>query len=412
MSQSQQTQSFSPAALVDFMERSFQVGLGSGVIFRTASPGDYDGAHVVIDGHSMANFASCSYLGLEQRAELREGAIDAIRRYGTQLSISRAYLESPLYLELEDALRRITGGSVLVATSTTAAHLSALPVLMRDNDVVLVDKAAHASLHTAVALLQGTPVVTVPHRQLDVLEEKVHDLARKHDHVWYVLDGTYSMSGEFAPFARLGELLAREPKLHLYVDDAHSTSWCGRNGRGRALDVLPDKSRVVVALSLNKAFAAAGGAVVFPSDALRDRARLCGGPMVFSGPIQPPMLGAAVASAKLHLTPEFAELQAQLRMRIGYLHEVARRRGVPLATSSETPIVNVQYPGVRGALDFTRRLWERGFFVSPSAPPAVPPERCGIRMTLSLNNSLADIDGLVEALEAELAAGRELATVA
>jgi len=411
MSQQSQ-QSFSPAALVDFMERSFKVGLGSGVIFRTASPGDYTGSHVVVDGHSMANFASCSYLGLEQRAELREAAIEAIRRYGTQLSISRAYLESPLYVELEDALRRITGGSVLVTTSTTAAHLSALPVLMRDHDVVVIDKAAHASLHTAVALLHGTPVITLPHGRLDLLEDKVHELARTHEHVWYVLDGLYSMSGEFAPFARLAELLEREPRLHLYVDDAHATSWCGRNGRGRALDVLPDKSRVVVALSLNKAFSAAGGAVVFPTDALRDRARLCGGPMVFSGPIQPPMLGAAVASAQLHLRPEFVELQAQLRMRIGYMHEVARRRGVPLATSSETPIVNVQYPGVQGALAFTRRLWERGYFVSPSAPPAVPPERCGIRLTLSLNNSLADIEGLVEALGEELAAGAEMATVA
>lgn len=393
---------FSPAALIDLMERASKENLRYGLLLRTAASGSYVGSHVVVDGREMANFACCSYLGLEQRPELREGAIDAIRRYGTQLSISRAYLESPLYAELEDALSEITGGSVLVASSTTAAHLSALPVLMRDRDVILVDKAAHASLHTAVALVRGTPVITVPHGCLDVLEDQVRKLAREHERVWYVLDGLYSMSGEFAPFAHLAQLLTRHPKLHLYVDDAHATSWCGRNGRGRSLDVLPDTSRVVVALSLNKTFAAAGGAVVFPSDALRDRARLCGGPMVFSGPIQPPMLGAAVASARLHLDPAFTGLQQQLRARIRLMHHLAREYGVPLATSSETPIANLQLPGVPAVAMLTRRLWERGFFVSPSAPPAVPPERCGIRMTISLLNSTEDIQRLMATLAEEL----------
>jgi 7-keto-8-aminopelargonate synthetase-like enzyme len=395
-------ESFSPAALIDLMERTAKENVRYGLLLRTAAPGSYVGSRVVVDGREMANFACCSYLGLEQRAELREGAIDAIRRYGTQLSISRAYLESPLYVELEDALREITGGSVLVASSVTAAHLSALPALMRDRDIILIDKAAHASLHTAAALVRGTPVLTLPHGRLDVLEDQVRELARKHERVWYVLDGLFSMSGEFAPFAHLAQLLTRHPKLHLYVDDAHATSWCGRNGRGATLDLLPDTSRVVVALSLNKAFAAAGGAVVFPSDALRDRARLCGGPMMFSGPIQPPMLGAAVASARLHLDPAFANLQQHLCARIRLMHGLAREYGVPLATSSETPIVNLQIPGVPAVAMFTRRLWERGFFVSPSAPPAVPPERCGIRMTLSLLNSMEDIQRLMETLAEEL----------
>jgi 7-keto-8-aminopelargonate synthetase-like enzyme len=355
----------------------------------------------------MLNFAGCSYLGLEQRPELREAAIDAIRRYGTQLSISRAYLESPYYVELEAALGQMTGGSVLVATSTTAAHVSALPVLMGERDAIIIDKFAHASLHTAVALVQGTPVHTLPHGRLDVLEERIEHLAQKHERVWYILDGLYSMSGDFAPLTELAGCLERHPQLHLYVDDAHATSWCGQRGRGRALDVLPDTSRVVVALSLNKAFAAAGGALVFPNEKLRERVRFCGGPMVFSGPIQPPMLGAAVASARLHLQPELADLQRQLQERIEMTHRLAAREGVPLATSSMTPIVNVQCGTPDGAFRVTRRLWERGFFVSPSAPPAVPPERSGIRMTLSVLNSLDDVAGLVHALREELAGARE-----
>jgi hypothetical protein len=43
---------------------------------------------------------------------------------------------------------------------------------------------------------------------------------------------------------------------------------------------------------------------------------MCGGSMLFSGPMQPPMLGAALASAKLHLTPEIVALQDELRDRV------------------------------------------------------------------------------------------------
>ena len=38
--------------------------------------------------------------------------------------------------------------------------------------------------------------------------------------------------------------------------------------------------------------------------------------MLFSGPIQPPMLGAAVASAQLHLDGGFSSLQAELAERM------------------------------------------------------------------------------------------------
>ena len=109
---------------------------------------------------------------------------------------------------------------------------------------------------------------------------------------------------------------------------------------------LPDDDRVVVALSLNKAFSAAGGALVVSNPDLKRRLRACGGTMSFSGPIQAPMLGAAVASAKFHLSPELgrapdgAHPEGALRARAGrgprgpghrrrrYAHlHVALRRG-------------------------------------------------------------------------------------
>jgi len=55
---------------------------------------------------------------------------------------------------------------------------------------------------------------------------------------------------------------------------------------------------------------------VLPDARLVKLIRRCGGPMLFSGPIQPPMRGAAVTSARLHLQPAFPNLQAEAAARI------------------------------------------------------------------------------------------------
>lgn len=366
-----------------------------GTMMRTA--GRYYGRQVELGGRLLYNFGCCSYMGLERRPELCQAVAAAANEYGTQFSFSRAYLECALYQELEAVLETMTGRPVLVAPSTTLAHFAALPVLVRDNDAALIDQFAHASLHTATELLRDIPVHLVRHSRLDQVEELVRSLSSQYESVWLIVDGLYSMFGDFAPFDELAKLLERHPKLHIYIDDAHSTGWFGKHGRGAALTYLGSHDRVVVALSLNKAFASAGGALALPNPALKTRIRRCGGPMLFSGPIQPPMLGAAVASAKFHLTTEHARLQNELQSRIDYALAVGDQAGLPLATKHRTPIFFIEHDSVNEATDLVRELLDEGFYVCPSAFPAVPVNRPGVRFTISLHNQLKDIEGLIEA---------------
>lgn len=393
--------SCAPAHFTDQIDASVIGGLRAKVLMHRADPGNYTGRTVEISGERLLNFGGCSYLGLEQRAELREGAVDALMRYGTQFSFSRAFLESPLYGDLESLLDQITEGHVLVTASTSLGHIAALPVLIGPNDAVIVDRSAHASVHTAVALVKGIPVTTIPHNHLELLEEHVARLSKEHDVVWYLLDGLYSMLGDLAPLVPIADLMRRYPQLHLYVDDAHATSWLGRYGRGYALDFFHSRDRVVVALSLNKAFSAAGGALVFPTPELRDRVRRCGGPMLFSGPVQPPMLGAAIASGKLHLDAGFSSLQAGLMARIRHVVTLAKSLDIPLANDNLTPIFFVRCGPVEKTFKLIHALRERGYYVSPGMFPAVPSDKSGPRFTVSLHTSLEDIEGFMQTLATE-----------
>lgn len=387
---------FSHTRKLDSAFRLVSEAAEHGVIMRTGrSPG---GRRVHVDGTDLLNFGSCSYLGLEAMSELRDAAHRAIDDYGTQFHFSRAYLQCDLYQELEELLAEICGRPVLVAASTSLGHMAALPVLIRDGDHIIVDQFAHASLHTALQLLPKVPLDILRHSRIDQLDDQLSRLRERGGKVWYVCDGLYSMLGDFAPFDELRSLLERHENLHLYIDDAHSTSWAGKHGRGAALEHFVNHERVVVALSLNKAFSAAGGVLALPNTELVTRIRRSGGPMLFSGPIQPPMLGAAVGSARLHLHSRFSALQEDLRERLALSAAIVARQPIQLATPDLSPIFQLQCDSPRMAFAVAERMKKRGFYCCVCVFPAVPMNRPGLRFTVTRHNAPEDIEVFLTAL--------------
>jgi 7-keto-8-aminopelargonate synthetase-like enzyme len=376
-----------------------------GVGLLQAEDDSLDGRTVRVGGQPRLNFTSCSYLGLELDPRLVAGAVDAARRFGTQFSVSRAFLSAPPYAELEALLGEIAGGPALVTPNTTLASAAALPSLVGEEDAVLLDHQVHLTVQLVLPLLQrlGIPVEVVRHGRLDRLEAKIRSLRERHRRVWLLIDGVYSMHGDLAPLDALAWLLARYESLHLFVDDAHGMSWTGRHGRGYALDHLSQRERVVVAVSLNKAFGAGGGALVFPDEETLRRVRHTAPAVTFTGPLQPPMLGAAVASARIHLSGEIETLQEELRERIRHASRRAGELGLPLLRRKDCVPIRFVGLGPRPASTaMAVHLMERGLLASCALFPAVPAHQTGIRFTLTRHHSLEDIDRLLEEMAAFL----------
>ena len=355
---------------------------------------------VTVSGCDLVSFASCSYLGLEHHPSLVAAIHDAVDRWGTQFSASRGYLSAPPYAELEERLGEVFGGHVLVTASTTIGHVAALPVLANERDAIVLDHQVHHSVQTAATLARasGAHIEVVRHGELDRAEQTIAELARSRRTVWLACDGVYSMFGDLAPVGLLERILRIAPNVRVYVDDAHGMSWAGKHGRGSFLSRMPLSDRVVLATSLNKAFSASGGCIVFSSAAERERVRLCGGPMVFSGPLQPPMLGAALASAGVHLSSEIGELQQQLADRVARCNAALRGADLPLLSENASPIFFLGLGLPEIAFDVAERMLADGFYVCVSAYPSVPMKRAGIRLTLTTAHSLAQIDEVVARL--------------
>ena len=377
-------------------------GVRRGMLHNIAEDDRLDGRMITLRGRPLVNFGSCSYLGLETHPAMRAGVIDAVERYGTQFSSSRAFLSAPAYAAAERALTALFGRETILTPSTTLGHLAALPTVVESGDVLLLDHQVHHSVQTAAKLAQaqGTRVELIPHNDLRTLQRRLDEYRRDHRRIWYAADGLYSMYADFAPIEALNDLVAANDKLWLYLDDAHAFSWLGRHGRGYALDRLSPLAltRSIVAGSLNKSFAAAGGAITFPDAETRRRVFTVGGPLIFSGPVQPPMLGAVLASARLHLSEEVVARQTRLTGLIRLFNRLAAENGLPVVSPSEAPIRCVGAGRPEVAYNLTGRLRDAGFFVDTATFPAVAAKRSGARIALTAHHTDEDIVALVEAL--------------
>ncbi len=378
----------------------FSTGRQNRALFQYADDHPADGKNIVVDGERLISFGSCSYLGLETDPRLKEGVIKAVERFGTQFSCSRGYVSTPLYKSVEENISELFGAPTLAVPTTTLGHLSSIPVLVNEKDAIILDHQVHASVQMGAtqARAAGATLEVIRHGDVGRLEELVELLVRKHRHVWHMVDGVYSMFGDLPDADVLTRLLNKYEQFHLYVDDAHGMSVDGKHGRGVHLARMPHHPRQIVASSFAKAFAAGGGCIVFPTDEMRQRVRMCGAPLTFGGPLQPPMLGAVLANTHIHLSPEIETLKAELRARIDHLNELFAARELPLLARNHGPIFFLRSGPLRLAWNIANRMRKAGIYVNVSAYPTVPMKRSGIRISVTRHHDFAELTRMADVL--------------
>lgn len=371
-----------------------------GLLHRTVENERLTGQQMVLDGRSVLNFGWGGYMGLEFDPRLIEGAVNAARSYGVQFASSRAYISSPLYRILEHKLSELVGSEVLVTSTMTLGHQSCMPVAIGPRELVLIDDAAHECMRQLAPTLmhKGAVVRSLPHSDLEELRARLESGQREHPKIWYVVDGIYSMRGDCTPLKALMPLLEQYPCLHLYIDDAHAMSWTGERGTGYALRHTLHHPRTIVGLSMAKAFGAGGAFFVIPDEQLRRNIRNCGTTMLFSGPLQNPILGACIASAEVHLSGEIHDMQGELQRLLAYTRELLAKFKIEQSSAEATPIFFIEIGGENETQRLVRRLLDLGFYVNFAVFPAVPRGHSGIRFNITRSHTRAQINAFITTL--------------
>ena len=405
-----------PALDYSRMLNFFSQARDQGVYQLVNESDSYDGRIIRVQGRDIVHFGNCSYVGLDVCESLKLGAIDAITRYGNLFSSSRVCIGLDLNENLEELLNQITGHHTLVTQSTTLGSISTIPVMITPDDLIVMDHQVHASVQNAVKIAQsqGTKVGMIRHSNMTALEDVIQKQQNKYDKIWYMADGIYSMLGDGCPTEEMHLLMDRYPNFHCYVDDAHGISWIGKHGKGWALHKKPLHPQMVLVLSLAKGFGCCGGALVFPTSEARQLIRSLGSSLIYSGPIPTPVLGACIASAKLHLADEIKVRQNVLNSLIKFFREKAYAFGLPLVNHNFSPIFFFGSGSENNSYFIAKKLLEAGYFTMVCNYPLVPKKNAGIRISLTTHNTFQDIEnllstmaGLVDELEREGKLNRE-----
>jgi 8-amino-7-oxononanoate synthase len=354
------------------------------------------GVHAVVDGRPLINFCSNDYLGLATHPQVR-GAAQAALVDGCGSTAS------PLlgghnrhHRALEDALAEATGyPRALLFTSGWAANLGVLRALLGRDDVLIADELNHASLIDG-GRLSGAVYRRVPHADMAAFAAALATTGREAQRM-VVTDSVFSMDGDLAPLVEL-RALTRATGADLMVDDAHGFGVLGARGGGIVEHLGESVRPEVYVATLGKSLGSAG-AFVAGSDTLIEYLIQRARSWVFST-APPPALSAA-ALAALRIVQGEPERRGHLHMLIARFRARAAAAGLPLMPS-ETPIQPLVIGRDADALAVSARLMDAGYWVAAIRPPTVPEGTSRLRITLSAAHSVAEVDGLVAALQAAM----------
>ena len=361
------------------------------------------GPSVTLDGRPVLLLCSNNYLGLADRAEVREAAAEAALRWGAGAGASRLISGSmEPHRQLEERLAAFKGyESALLFGSGYLANTGVIAALAGKGEVVFSDELNHASIVDGCRLSRAETFV-YRHGDLEHLAWALyHQRGRP---ALIVTDGVFSMDGDVAPLADLLEL-ARRHGARLMVDEAHATGAVGPGGRGSVAAAGLSGEVDVVVGTLGKALGSYGAYACGNAetiDFLVNTAR----PFIFSTAPPPPVAGAALAA--LDLLEAEPEMVDRLQTNATRLRRALVAQGLEVG-NSKTQVVPIHVGDAEAAMDLCEAALQHRVFAQGIRPPTVPEGSCRLRCTVMATHKAEELTWAAQQIGA---AAREVGLLA
>ncbi len=364
------------------------------------------GPVVLMEGRERITLGSNNYLGLTTHPVVKQGARDALERYGTGLTGSRFMNgTTPLHLELERAIADWMGTEeALVFTTGYQANVGCVATLLGPEDTVIVDSGDHASILDAV-MMSRARIRPFRHNKLDKLEKMLERSASDGGGVLVVVDGVFSMEGDLAPLPEI-IALCREHGARLMVDEAHGVGVLGAHGTG-ACEAYGVADQVDLRMgTFSKSLASCGGFIAGPAEVI-DFLRVQARAFMFTASAVPAAVGATLAALGVIRSDEGRELLATVLQNARYLQRGLADLGfdvidlTPMPDGSEllTPIVPVTIGEDWQAVQFWKALYDEGVYANVALYPAVPRGGALLRTSVMATHQRAHLDTALAAFD-------------
>jgi 8-amino-7-oxononanoate synthase len=326
-------------------------------------------------------------------------AQQATQRYGTSVSASRLVSgEKPIHGQLERAIADFIGAEdAIVFVGGHATNETTIGHLMGPGDLILHDALAHNSILQGCKM-SGARRRAFPHNDWEACGQLLQRYRGEYRRVLIVVEGVYSMDGDWADLYRFAELKRRH-RCNLMVDEAHSLGTMGRSGRGMSefCDLHPRDVDLWMG-TLSKALGSCGGYIAGTKE-LVEYLKYTAPGFVYSVGLSP--ASAAAAAKALELLEAEPERVERLRHNAALFLRLARQAELNTGLSHNSPIVPIIMGNSMLALRLSQNLFIRGINVQPIMYPAVEESSARLRFFLTSTHTEEQIRHTVEVLSEE-----------
>jgi len=346
------------------------------------------------------DFASNDYLALAGSYALGEALAAGLER-GLPAGSGGSRLLRGNHAEheaLEAHAARHYGSEVALFFPTGfAANAALFATLPQRGDLVVHDELIHASAHDGMKLGRAGHV-DARHNDAQAFEDVIRRwrAGGGTGTPWIAVESLYSMDGDRAPLADLAAVADRHDAI-LVVDEAHATGVYGPAGQGLAHG-LAGRENLVTLHTCGKALGAEGALLCGPA-IVRDFIVNRGRPFIFS---------TAPSPLVAWLVRHALEIVANEPERAARLHALVRRAEARLAAlgiaASGSQILPILIGDNARTMRIAAALQAAGFDVRGIRPPTVPHGTARLRIAITLNVGEPEVDAMVDALAAAMAA--------
>lgn len=356
--------------------------------------------------HWVADFASCNYLGFDLEDEIIESIEPALKKWGIHPSWCRLVASPSLYTQCEEALADLFGvEDVLILPTVTLIHIGVIPALMGKDGVMFLDKSAHMTMYEAAKMARdsGSVLKSFPHCDYETLESQLRE-HRDTPKKMILVDGAYSMTGNYADVSKLAKL-AKSYDAILYIDDAHGVGVVGENptsqmpyglkGNGVVRHFNHQYDNIIYVGGLSKAYSSLA-AFVACSTTMKHFLKAYATPYDLSGPCPTASLQSLLTGMAVNETRGDTIRERLFRLTKKTIDGL-RAMGFYIDNDTYFPIVTVWVGDTQHLIHTSKMLWDAGILVTLAPYPMVRKGDEALRITLTARNTEEQVENLLGA---------------
>ena len=349
----------------------------------------------VIEENFILDFSSNDYLNLNSDKSFKKNFIDNIDFNKISFGSCGSRLLRGNHREIidfEKEIDKVFKKKSLVFGSGYDANTTIIETFYSSQDIIFTDKYNHASIYDGVI---NSKVKIVRYKHLDYLdlETKLKKYRNLYKKSLIITESIYSMDGDIVDLDKM-VLLKNRYNSQLYLDEAHSY---GVLGYGLAYNKSLIKEIDFLMLGLGKGGSSSGGVLIL-DDIPRSYIINKGRKFIYTtapSPIQTQWNRYVFKNI-----PILEDKIKKLNILKKFFYKKLKEQDIQ--TMSTEQIVNIVIGDNKKTIEISENLIKEGYLVYPIKEPTVPKKTARIRLTLTADMKLEEVEIFIEKLSHEL----------